>query len=188
MFLRGCVGGSPSEGRSCLTRCGPRQGRSMTPSTGSSPEVLTEVSSTHYIPCHTLPTISPGELLLLTLIPGLPVVLYSLYCPIFPSLQIGIFYTKESTKIPCLDSHKVLASITIARHFLSLSFLKFVLGTFTCNNYFRTIHITITQNISHCNGQPLSNAIAESLYFKVVPYICPIFSLCYPYIEPYILM
>ena len=47
--------------------------------------------------------------------------------------------------------------------------------------YFMTIIIPITQNMSDCNGQPpleiTPNAVSESLYFMFGSYISPIFSL-----------
>ena len=83
-------------------------------------------------------------------------------------LIIGLLATKSQ------------APIAIARRFLSLSFLNARSVCLHAKEYyiFRTIYITITQNVSHYNEQPLleimPNAISESLYFGVGPYICPI--------------
>ena len=75
---------------------------------------------------------------------------------------------------------KSKASFAISKVF-RLSFLDAHMVVSHAKEYFMTIIIPITQNMSDCNGQPpleiTPNAVSESLYFMFGSYISPIFSL-----------
>ena len=88
----------------------------------------------------------------------------------------------KTAKIPCLSwlaSHQILGLYWDTQEFFPSLIFETCEVSLHAKEYLRTIYLPITQTVCHYNPllEIIPNAISESLYFVVVPYICHISAL-----------